>query len=240
MNASFSSPVSREFNLPQSLTEHSIAEYARKMPSETLPAAICKVISWTNTPFGSFPKEYQMSVYSSLSEQEHGEGQIVRIKINGQMIDISSNESVSYVPPIVKPIYVRDFRFRDTSKKIEFVEYGPTEVWVTNMEDVDQINLRGTVKAAKQSSATLLRYTMLGLLLCTSIFPIVFFFNGMEKQKVKNKRTNIMKKLTFMLTATVCLAISNNTYAGFYSKCVPFTPPSSGVCAGEGGCGDVP
>jgi hypothetical protein len=190
VNASFSSPVSREFELPQQLTQQSIAEFARKMPSETLPAAICQVISWTNTPFGTFPKEYQILVYSSLSEQERGEGQVVRIRIYGQMIDISSTESVTNMPPLVRPIYVRDFRFRDTSKKIEFVEYGPTQFWATNMEDVDIKNLRNTVKTAKQSSTTALRYTMLVLLLCTSFFPILFF---LLRWRRKNRKTNKQK-----------------------------------------------
>ena len=186
--ASYDSPIiNRQF--PSRLSFSKIAELAQKLKDLQLPAGKCSVTTWTNTPFGKFPRTFQMLVFSSLAEQERGDGPVTRIESEGEVTNISRMEAMVYEPPLARKISTVDFRFNDPQNKTAFLQYGPLTAWTINKTDVDVSKAR-IVKDAVVTSPVKIMYikkAVFWLLIAVTILPVLVWLK-VRTGKVKTKQ----------------------------------------------------
>jgi hypothetical protein len=138
-------------------------------------AGECSVTQWTNTSLGMYPVRFKVKVYNALVDHYVGRATLtLRILYTGVVNEIKKADSISYTPPLRGPIWTRDYRFRDSSKGIEAIRYGPSRAWLTNKMEVDRSGAEIIRRKRSQGvSSSISRYIVICILLVVSILPIL-------------------------------------------------------------------
>lgn len=159
------------------------------MSATAAKAGEMSVLEWTNTAYGRYPLRFQCVVYDSpwdrLYSRERnaveGSGNSgtprVRIKYHGSITSVVETEQVACPTPLVKQTWVADNRFRDVSRRVERVEYGPVTNWIIDMRDVRakagaQLTLH-VIPMPRESAEPWVRWALLTLLCITLLFPFL-------------------------------------------------------------------
>lgn len=102
------------------------------------------VLAWTNLPFGSYPSAFELRVYDSLPERlnlsarrSSAKTSKVRILYQGKVTKVQEVDELPLLPVLQKPVFTTDYRFRDLSRGIECVHYGPLNQWMSNAAEVN-------------------------------------------------------------------------------------------------------
>lgn len=187
--SSFNSPIINRQS--ESGISHSmIKRLAENIDGKRLLAGRCAVMSWTNTNFGVFPNRFQTLVFSSLSEQENGEGEVVRISCDGEVTNICALREMDYEPHLDREISTVDFRFSDPQKGVASLQYGPQSHWSLNVSDVDTSKAKviRNVPVSDPENHQKIRFLVLLFLIITAFFPIVLWA-GLKMGKANKKQT---------------------------------------------------
>lgn len=172
--------------------------------TNVVKAGEASVLDWTNSLYGRFPLKFECVVYDSLAGQLYdrklkkfrpeyaGRVPTVRIKYHGTVTSVEEVPSVACPPNLQGPTWVADNRFRDASSKVQRLEYGPVDNWITNMSRVktrSSPHFRiDTIRMATAHAPPWARWVMWVLLFVALGFPLLLMRlrKGTEKSKALN------------------------------------------------------
>ena len=143
-----------------------------------IKAGECLVTAWTNTPYGVFPLQFEVKVYNALVDYKMNHNNVMRIHYMGCVRTIHLADKITYLPSLQgSPIWTTDYRFRDPSKQVAFVRYGPQNYWTTNKNDVNLKRaavIRNHLDTGYQTKILFLVRSILGLIFAASVFFLLW------------------------------------------------------------------
>jgi hypothetical protein len=157
--------------------------------TNVVKAGHASVLDWTNSSHGRYPLRFECVVFDSLAEQLYdrnsksfradyaGRAPTVRIRYYGTVKSIEEVADVAFPPVLYRPTWVADNRLGDARSKVQRLEYGPVETWIS---DPSRIETEAgpdfkvvTIKMAPEQAPSWMRWVLALMFLVALGFPLL-------------------------------------------------------------------
>jgi hypothetical protein len=128
--------------IPQQVKQDELEVIASNMETNLIAGSLT-IVSYLTNKFGVIPREFSMTVYSSLVARLNKTNTFPISVYSGRVEQVNSCLPVEFPPSPKKQITVVDYRFRDIDNNIDHYIYGPVKEWIAEKEEVlKQSNVR--------------------------------------------------------------------------------------------------
>jgi hypothetical protein len=147
-----------------------------------------EVEEWTNFNGAVFPSKFELKHYAPDS------GHLDQV-FSGTANEVFQPTNVSFLPEIKSPVFVSDFRFRNTSSEINFIHYSLTNGDWTLPETLNlqasfdekqrRANQMGIFNPTMSGRSELIRRVILGVMVITTLLPLFIWWRISRNKKKK-------------------------------------------------------